>query len=309
VQPDDRRYVIDLVAETVGPAEHDHTWPWLVADDGALLTVDGYWPQHRVAVAIAVDPEPWQYAAAVAGLHGVALLVVEAECFPSEGGRLARRPEAIRGLLGADRFPPPPEDSDLGDGPGGWTTYVPLGGLQDDPFEDARDAWEEEQGRHGDEPWQTGGPRSLHEEDPWGDDDEPRDAPPAPDPGWRKRPIALAALGAAVLARRMYAREHLGDLEAFDVQLLAAVACASDGAPAHPSNTRGLAAQLAAPEDAVAGASSGLVQRALLEPDDDRPGAHRLTPEGRARLDTWLAAVAPAFGAWPSSPRDVDDAG
>jgi ATP-dependent Clp protease ATP-binding subunit ClpA len=52
--------------------------------------------------------------------------------------------------------------------------------------------------------------------------------------GWRRRPIALAALGAAVLARVAFDRSKTGHLEALEVQVLARLTLGPPDAP--PAN-------------------------------------------------------------------------
>jgi hypothetical protein len=65
--------------------------------------------------------------------------------------------------------------------------------------------------------------------------DEPPATPAHIELGWRGRPIALAALGAAVLARRAFDRAKTGYLEPLEMQVLAHLTLGpADAAQVHP---------------------------------------------------------------------------
>lgn len=181
-----------------------------------------------------------------------------------------------------------------------------------DPDGDDEGDWDvdpddEEQDDADDWPWDDdeGGPR-----DAGGPGQDGRYAGEAPVAlGWRSRPLALAALGAVVLARRVLAEDRTGDLSPTALQVLAALAVPDDAGPLRDLSTaRGLAARLALRETTVRGVVEDLVERGLAKTAGDPEEAVELTRDGRAALLAWLERIAPLFGGWAPQREGPDDA-
>ena len=164
-------------------------------------------------------------------------------------------------------------------------------------------AWEEPWVEDDDETWEL-------------DDDEPWDAP-----GWQGRAlrdrvswagwsIALAAVHAAITARRAFRDGLDTGLEPLELQALVVLGSV-DAAPDERLTVRGLASALAVQEATARSLIRGLVSNDLLQQIEDAPdGEHLVVTEvGFAALGRWLERIAPAFGDWPPKAPQVDDAG
>ncbi|MEV4423085.1 hypothetical protein AB0L40_24370 [Patulibacter sp. NPDC049589] len=165
------------------------------------------------------------------------------------------------------------------------------------------------------EPWLPDWRYEEHE-DPWGDDgpDEPEPYPEDDavlELGWRSRPIALAALGAAVLSRRALGVDALGETDATALQVLVALAVPDDeDAPFERANARGLALRLALGERVLRAVLDELIAEDHVRRTDDPVDAgFELAPAGRDVVQVWLARIAPLFAGWPAAAPGVDDAG
>lgn len=131
--------------------------------------------------------------------------------------------------------------------------------------------------------------------------------------GWRGRGIALAALGAAVLARSAFAARRSGPLEELEMQLLVYLALALGGDPASSVGegeaVDSLPVALACERTDLSMAIEVLQREQLIvrldDFDDDRVA---ITPEGVDRVERWLARAASLFGGWPPDRPSVDDA-
>ena len=146
---------------------------------------------------------------------------------------------------------------------------------------------------------------------------------PAPsfDPGWRGRPMMLAALGAAVLSRRAFRAAATDDHTALEMQVLAALALREDrdGPVAEGMGASGIAWQLAARPEAVSRVLGGLARLGLIEAPYEIGGdvdeedlaeiGWVITDAGRDRVMAWSARIVPLFGGWPPVAPDPDDAG
>jgi hypothetical protein len=144
---------------------------------------------------------------------------------------------------------------------------------------------------------------------------DPEESPllePGYDLGWRGRPIALAALGAAALARSAFHPARTGALRPLEMQLLACLALGPpDGPPAEPGElVESLTLALACDHDDLCDAVQALGDQGLIlaatEPDDDMRIS--ITAAGATRVDDWLRRAASLFGGWPPGHPDVDDA-
>jgi hypothetical protein len=130
--------------------------------------------------------------------------------------------------------------------------------------------------------------------------------------GWRGRPIALAALGAAALARSAFQPALTGGLRPLEMQLLACLALGPpDGPLAEPGElVESLTLALACDHDDLCDAVQALGDQGLIlaatEPDDDMRIS--ITAAGATRVDDWLRRTASLFGSWPPDHADVDDA-
>jgi hypothetical protein len=132
------------------------------------------------------------------------------------------------------------------------------------------------------------------------------------DLGWRGRPIALAALGAAALARSAFAPAHTGTLEPLEMQLLAHVAFGPLDGPHALSGElfESLTIALACDRDDLRDAIRTLGDQRLIlaaaEQDDDVRIS--ITGAGAARIDDRLRRTVTLFGRWPPDDPAVDDA-
>jgi len=129
--------------------------------------------------------------------------------------------------------------------------------------------------------------------------------------GWRRRPIALAALGAAVLARRACDRSKTGHLQPLEMQVLAYLTLAyGEGTATTPDEPfDSLVAALACHRDDLDRAVRALVERQLVSCED--LGHDRLvsiTIAGSIAVQGWLDQIAPLFGGWPPDHPCADDA-
>jgi Clp amino terminal domain, pathogenicity island component len=142
-------------------------------------------------------------------------------------------------------------------------------------------------------------------------------APPLPasgdlELGWRGRPIALAALGAAVLSRRAFDRSKTGSMHALEMQLLAQLALG----PPDPTQAElgelfeSLAVALACDRDDLRDAVRVLAGERLVDCQDEQDGDQRIsiTNAGLTAVHGWLERVVPLFGRWPPDSPAVDDA-
>ena len=131
--------------------------------------------------------------------------------------------------------------------------------------------------------------------------------------GWRRRPIALAALGAAVLARRAFERSKTGHLEPLEMQVLAYLTLALREptvaeSPGKPFDS--LVAALACDRHDLDRAVGALTERRLVrcEEDFDDEQLISITIAGTIAVERWLDQIAPLFGGWPPDHPAADDA-
>jgi Clp amino terminal domain, pathogenicity island component len=146
----------------------------------------------------------------------------------------------------------------------------------------------------------------------------PRADPPHPlevvpeveiDLGWRGRPIALAALGAVVLARSAFDPRRTGMLVPVEMQVLVhlALAARKDEGSSPGEEMGSLPVALACDQHDVEQAVGSLLGRRLVGPagiDEDRVV---ITPLGAARVEDWLRRTASLFAGWPPTVPGVDD--
>jgi len=141
---------------------------------------------------------------------------------------------------------------------------------------------------------------------------EPLDAPSDLELGWRARPIALAALGASVLARMTFARSKTGNLEPLGMQVLARLTLGPPDAPlAEPGELfQSMAAGLACEPDDLRDAVHTLTEHQFVSCQEEQDGDERIsiTTAGFSAVQRWLAQTAPLFGRWPPDLADADDA-
>ena len=141
---------------------------------------------------------------------------------------------------------------------------------------------------------------------------EPLDAASDRELGWRARPIALAALGASVLARMTFDRSKTGNLEPLEMQVLARLTLGPPDAPlAEPGELfESVAAGLACDPDDLRDAVHTLTEHQLVSCQEEQDGDQRIsiTTAGFGAVERWLAQTAPLFGRWPPDLTDVDDA-
>jgi DNA-binding MarR family transcriptional regulator len=129
--------------------------------------------------------------------------------------------------------------------------------------------------------------------------------------GWRGRPITLAALGAAVLARSAFTATRTGGLKPLQMQLLAHLILGpTDGSVVERGETvDSLSVALACDTEDLYGAIRSLERQRLISfstnPDDERI---TITSEGATRVAEWLQRTAPLFARWPGDHPDSDDA-
>jgi hypothetical protein len=131
------------------------------------------------------------------------------------------------------------------------------------------------------------------------------------DLGWRGRPMALAALGAAVLARTAFDGSKTGMLEPLEMQLLTRLTL---GPPDGTLAERGelfdsLTVALACDRDDLRDAVHVLGDRRLIVCTDEQDGDERLsvTAAGVSQVHQWLRQVVPLFGRWPPDHAGADD--
>jgi hypothetical protein len=138
----------------------------------------------------------------------------------------------------------------------------------------------------------------------------PLDAPL--DLGWRERPIALAALGAAVLARQVFDRPERGSLDPLQTQLLLRLALGPADAPPTDSGEliEALVVSLACDRDDLRLALRHLQNQGLVvcQTEEDEDVLVLLTAPGATRVREWLHGAASLFGRWPPDNEGVDDA-
>jgi Clp amino terminal domain, pathogenicity island component len=132
------------------------------------------------------------------------------------------------------------------------------------------------------------------------------------DLGWRGRPMALAALGAAVLARTAFDRSKTGVLEPLEMQLLARLTLGpKDGALAEPGERfESLTVALACDADDLREAIHALEDRRLIVCSAEQDGDERvsITAAGISSVRAWLRHAIPLFGQWPPAHAAADDA-
>jgi hypothetical protein len=130
--------------------------------------------------------------------------------------------------------------------------------------------------------------------------------------GWRGRPMALAALGAARLARAAFDPRRTGGLEPLEMQLLVRLTLGSaDGTGAEPGELLdSLTASMAADLDDLRLAVKSLGWERLVVIDDEQDNDVRIaiTTDGVGVVEQWLRRAAPLFGNWPPDNPDADDA-
>jgi DNA-binding MarR family transcriptional regulator len=128
--------------------------------------------------------------------------------------------------------------------------------------------------------------------------------------GWRGRPIALAALGAAALARSAFDPRRTGMLSPTEMRLLVYLALAArpDAGASSGEAIDPLSVALVTDQHDVERAVASLLRHGLVVglagPDDDRLA---ITPAGVARVEQWLGRIASLFGSWPPTVPGVDD--
>ncbi len=130
------------------------------------------------------------------------------------------------------------------------------------------------------------------------------------DLGWRGRPIALAALGAAVLARSAFDPSRTGMLAAIQMQLPVLLALGAREIPmAEPGEEiKSLAGALACDPGDVAAAVMSLIGEGLLAgPTGAQEDRVVITPAGVTEVDAWLRRSVSLFRGWPPTVRGVDD--
>jgi hypothetical protein len=134
------------------------------------------------------------------------------------------------------------------------------------------------------------------------------------DLGWRGRPIVLAALGSAVLARRAFAPSKIGDLESLEMQVLACLALGPPEGTSTATQDSGelldsLEAALACEYGDLRDAVRGLTVRGLVDSREEEDGDRRITitTAGLSTVSRWLAQTTPLFGPWPPDEPAADD--
>jgi hypothetical protein len=127
--------------------------------------------------------------------------------------------------------------------------------------------------------------------------------------GWRRRPIALAALGAAALTRRAFDGSRTGHLEPLEMQVLVYLTLSpSDTTSIEPVDLVGaLRSALACDDHDLERAIAALLERRLVVDPDDY-GLISITIAGSIAVQSWLNQIAPLFGGWPPDHPAADDA-
>jgi hypothetical protein len=129
--------------------------------------------------------------------------------------------------------------------------------------------------------------------------------------GWRRRPIALAALGAAVLTRRAFDRSNTGQLKPLELQVLAYLTLSrGDPTSAAPDEPIGsLVRALACDGDELHHAVRALQKRRLVTSEDlGDDELISITIAGSIAVQSWLGQIAHLFGGWPPDHPAADDA-
>lgn len=129
--------------------------------------------------------------------------------------------------------------------------------------------------------------------------------------GWRERGIALAALGASVLARSAFAAFRTGGLGPVEMQSLVYLTLATEhDLPSQPGEALGsLSRALACDGEDAAIAVDSLVRQGLVAYDADTEDLGVVvTPEGVSAVEAWLELAASLFERWPPEVPGVDDA-
>jgi Clp amino terminal domain, pathogenicity island component len=141
---------------------------------------------------------------------------------------------------------------------------------------------------------------------------EPLAEPSDVELGWRRRPIALAALGAAVLTRRAFGRSKTGHLKPLEMQVLAYLTLGlRDPTVAEPPGERlySLLTALACDGDDLDRAIRALAERRLVTSEDlGDDELISITIAGTIAVESWLDQIAPLFGGWPPEHPAADDA-
>jgi Clp amino terminal domain, pathogenicity island component len=128
--------------------------------------------------------------------------------------------------------------------------------------------------------------------------------------GWRGRSVALAALGAAALARSAFEPRRTGMLAPIEMQLLVYLALAArpDAGGSPGEDIDPLSVALVTDQHDVERAVASLLRHGLVVGleglDDDRLA---ITPEGMARVEQWLRRSVSLFAGWPGTVPGVDD--
>jgi hypothetical protein len=142
--------------------------------------------------------------------------------------------------------------------------------------------------------------------------EQPVDVPSDLALGWRRRPIALAALGAAVLARMAFDPSRTGHLGWLEMQVLAHLTLGpSDGTLTGPGELlESLVAALACDRDDLRHAVLILTRRQLVHSEEEQGDDPRIsiTGAGLLAVQSWLEQAAPLFGRWPPDQPAADDA-
>jgi hypothetical protein len=129
--------------------------------------------------------------------------------------------------------------------------------------------------------------------------------------GWRERGIALAALGASVLARSAFAAPRTGGLGPIEMQALVYLTLVTEHElPSQPGEGPGsLSSALACQGEDAAIAVDALARQGLVayaEDTDDLRVA--VTEYGVVAVENWLGLVESLFERWPPDVPGVDDA-
>jgi hypothetical protein len=130
--------------------------------------------------------------------------------------------------------------------------------------------------------------------------------------GWRRRPIALASLGAAVLARMAFDPSRTRGLQAPEMQVLALLTLGPrDATLSEPGDLfESLMVALACGRDDLRDAVRTLTERELVNCEEEQDGDQRIsiTAAGFSAVQSWLDQTAPLFGRWPPDDPAADDA-
>ena len=142
--------------------------------------------------------------------------------------------------------------------------------------------------------------------------DQPLAMPSDVELGWRSRSIALAALGAAVLARRTFDRSKTGHLQPLEMQVLARLTLGPpDTTLAEPGELfESLVIALTCDRDDLHNVVRTLTQHQLVNCQEEEDSDQRIsiTNAGFIAVQSWLDQSAPLFGGWPPDHPSADDA-